>query len=83
MTEKAPTPATGFVLKHAFVWTGSGDVRMLAGADAGWEDTWSMAHGVSDVRDEAAGICSTDFNPRPTVWRCASLIGVIADADAS
>ena len=71
------------MLKHAFVWTGSGDVRMLPGADAGWEDTWSMAHGVSDVRDEAAGISSTDFNPRPTVWRCASLIGVIADADAS
>jgi len=73
----------GFVLKHAFFWTGSGDVRMLPGADAGWEDTWSMAHGVSDVRDEAAGISITDFNPRPTVWRCASLIGVVADENRS
>jgi hypothetical protein len=72
-----------FVLRHAFVWTGSGDVRMLPGADAAWEDTWSMAHGVSDVRDEVTGISSTHFDPRPTVWRCASLISVVASQDAS
>jgi len=42
-----------------------------------------MAHGVSDVRDEVTGISSTHFDPRPTVWRCASLLGVVANQDAS
>ena len=43
------------LLFHAFVWTGSGELLMLPGAENAWDETDSIAHGVSDVRDEVTG----------------------------
>lgn len=71
------------VIRHAFVWTGSGDLLMLPGAENAWDEIDSIAHGVSDVRDEVTGRSAADGTSRPTVWRCASLIGVVANEDES
>ena len=62
-------------LFHAFVWTGSGELLMLPGAEDAWDEIDSIAHGVSDMRDEVTGRSAADGAGRPTVWRCASLIG--------
>ncbi len=70
-------------LFHAFVWTGSGELLMLPGAEGAWDETDSIAHGVSDRRDEVTGRSAADGTSRPTVWRCASLIGSVAEEDAS
>ena len=66
-----------FPLRHAFVWTGSGDLRMLPDVEGEWEPSTSNAHGVDDVRDEVAGMLGVDGTSRPTVWRCASSIGEV------
>ena len=65
------------------MWTGTGDLLMLPGAANAWDEIDSIAHGVTDVRDEVTGRSVADGTSRPTVWRCASLIGVVADEDAS
>jgi hypothetical protein len=67
---------------HAFVWVGSGDLRMLPGAGTAWDVTDSIAHGVSDVRDEATGRTAVDGVGRPVVWRCASQIGIEAGEES-
>jgi len=69
------------VVFHAFIWTGSGELLMLPGAQGAWNETDSIAHGVSDVRDEVTGRSSADGADIATVWRCASVIGVVADED--
>lgn len=71
------------VLFHAFVWTGGGELLMLPGAEAAWDEIDSIAHGVSDVRDEVTGRSEVDGTRRPTVWRCASLIGTVVLQDES
>ena len=71
------------VLFHAFVWTGGGELLMLPGAEAAWDEIDSIAHGVSDVRDEVTGRSEVDGTRRPTVWRCASLIGTVVLEDES
>jgi hypothetical protein len=71
-----------FTLRHAFLWTGSGELKMLPGLASEWDETHSIAHGVSDVRDEVTGRSSVDGVARPTVWRCASVIGVEATETA-
>ena len=63
---------------HAFLWTGAGDLLMLPGAENTWDEIDSIAHGVSGVRDEVTGRSFADGTSRPTVWRCASLIGTVA-----
>ncbi|MFC5791413.1 hypothetical protein ACFPPE_16275 [Agromyces tardus] len=68
--------------RHAFVWTGSGDLLMLPGLAGAWTDNTSNAHGVDDARDEVVGMLTVDGISRPTVWRCASELGVAA-GDAS
>jgi hypothetical protein len=45
---------------------------VLLGADNVWHQIDSIAHGVSDVRDEAAGRSVAGRVDRPTVWRCAA-----------
>ena len=54
---------------------------MLPGAEGAWDETDSIAHGVSDRRDEVTGRSAADGTNRPTVWRCASLIGSVAEED--
>ena len=64
---------------HAFVWTGAGDLLMLPGAENTWDEIDAIAHGVSGLRDEVTGRSFADGTSRPTVWRCASLIGSVAE----
>ena len=71
------------LLFHAFVWTGSGELLMLPGSENAWDETDWIAHGVSDVRDEVTGRSAAGGVDRPTVWRCASLIGTVAGQDES
>lgn len=71
------------LLFHAFVWTGGGELLMLPGAQNAWHEIDSIAHGVSDVRDEATGRSEASGVGRPTVWRCASHIGTVVEEDAS
>ena len=77
-TEGADEP-----VRHAFVWTGSGKLRMLPGLGADWVDSDSNAHGVDDARDEVAGKLNVDGIARPTVWRCASVISLAVGEGAS
>ena len=70
------------VLFHAFVWTGGGELLMLPGAENEWDEIDSIAHGVSDVRDEVTGRSAAGGADRPAVWRCASLIGVVATEES-
>ena len=58
------------LLFHAFVWTGSGELLMLPGSENAWDETDSIAHGVSDVRDEVDGaLCG---RAAPTGPRCGA-----------
>jgi len=63
---------------HAFVWTGSGNLLMMPTVGGPWDAAASNAHGVDDVRDEVTGYLNVGDDSRPTVWRCASAIGVDA-----
>lgn len=64
--------------RHAFVWTGSGELLMLPGLSGGWRDNVSNTHGVNDDRDEVTGMLRVEGVSRPTVWRCASQLGLSA-----
>lgn len=63
---------------HAFVWTGTGSLLMMPTLEGPWNAAGSGAHGVDDVRDEVTGELNVGGGSRPTVWRCASAIGVDA-----
>ena len=68
---------------HAFVWTGTGNLRMLPTLEGPWDAASSNAHGVDDVRDEVTGQLEVDGGSRPTVWRCASVIGTVVEEEES
>ena len=68
--------------RHAFLWAGSGELLMLPGLADGWRDNVSNTHGVDDSRDEVTGMLSVDGVSRPTVWRCASQLGVSAQDES-
>ena len=56
---------------------------MLPDAEGAWDESDSIAHGVSDVRDEVTGRSAVGGVGRPTVWRCASLHRSAAGEDES
>ena len=56
---------------------------MLPGLAGDWRDNVSNTHGVNDSRDEVTGMLAVDNISRPTVWRCASVIGTVAEEHRS
>ena len=77
-TGSVQMPNEEFAERHAFVWTGTGDLLMLPTLEGDWDATTSNAHAVSDARDQVGGMLWVGDRSAPAIWGCASVIGKVA-----